>query len=156
MILVELGGVSPSGRSKIRQHFQQNSLSEISGLTKGELRKLEKSIKPGDKIAIAVGSRGIDNQEIVIREVIDLIRSCDAVPFIIPAMGSHGGATAEGQEEILASYGFSESELGVPVRSSMDVVDIPCQGYQDLAFMDKFAYESDGVILINRIKPHTD
>lgn len=142
--------------TKIRNNFKKNSLTDVKGELLLELKKLEGNIKPDSNIAIAVGSRGIDNIQLIVKEVIGFVKDLRANPFIIPAMGSHGGAIADGQEEILASYGITESELGVPVRSSMDVVEIPCPGYQDLAYMDKFAFESDGVIMINRIKPHTD
>ncbi|MFC2125704.1 DUF2088 domain-containing protein [Bacteroidota bacterium] len=142
--------------NKIRQHFEQNSLTDVRGEAQNELKKLERSIKPGANIALAVGSRGIDNLVLIVKEVVEFLKRHGAHPFIIPAMGSHGGAVAHGQIEVLSSYGITEEAIGVPVHASMDVVEVPCPGYKDLAYMDKFAFESDGVILINRIKPHTD
>ncbi|MCK5208760.1 MAG: hypothetical protein KAQ79_12085 [Cyclobacteriaceae bacterium] len=88
--------------------------------------------------------------------MVDFVKQQDWNPFIIPAMGSHGGATGEGQAEVLAGYGITEQSMGVPVRSSMEVVELPQGNLNHRIFMDKNAYGSDGVILINKIKPHTD
>lgn len=142
--------------TKIKQRFRNNSLADIKGEVLKEILKLQPLIKPGTNIALAVGSRGIKNLALVVKEVADFIRANNASPFIIPAMGSHGGATADGQAEILAGYGISEKEIGVPVRSSMEVVELPKGDSPVPVFMDKYVHESDGVILINRIKPHTD
>ena len=142
--------------TKIKQHFRNNSLVYIKGEVSKELIKLRPLIKPGADIALAVGSRGIKNLVLIVKEVAEFIRENKAYPFIIPAMGSHGNATADGQAEILAGYGISEKSIGVPVRSSMEVVELAQGDSPDLVFMDKNVYESDGVILINRIKPHTD
>lgn len=142
--------------TKIKQHFRNNSLGNVKGELKKELEKLRPFIKPRAKIALAVGSRGIKNLPLVVKEVAEFVKECDGYPFIIPAMGSHGGATAEGQEGILSGYGITEITVGVPVRSSMEVVEIPRGDFPYSVFMDTYAYDSDGVILINRIKPHTD
>ena len=142
--------------TKIRQHFSRNTLPDVQGEVSAELRKLDQDIKPGSKIAIAVGSRGIRNLAAVVRIVAEFIRSKDAFPFIIPAMGSHGDANAAGQAEILAGYGISEKALGIPVKSSMEVIELPKGDSIVPLYMDRNAWESDGVILINRIKPHTD
>lgn len=142
--------------SKIRQHFRNNSIVDIKGELAKELLKLRPFIKPGANIALAVGSRGIKNLAVVVKEVTEFVKENKASPFIIPAMGSHGGATAEGQAEILAGYGITEKTIGAPIRSSMEVVELPQGDSPNPVFMDKNAYDSDGVILINRIKPHTD
>ncbi len=113
-------------------------------------------IKDGSSIAIAVGSRGIDNLEHTVREVVNFVKQQGGHPFIVPAMGSHGGATGEGQAEVLAGYGITKQSMGVPVRSSMEVVELLQGKLNHRIFMDKNAYGSDGVILINKIKPHTD
>ncbi len=110
--------------TKIKQHFRNNSLADVKGEVSKELLKLDPFIKPGARIAVAVGSRGIKNLVLVVKEVLEFIKENKANPFIIPAMGSHGDATAEGQEGILAGYGISEKTIGVPVRSSMDVVEL--------------------------------
>ena len=142
--------------TKIKQHFRNDSLADVRGDLSKELTKLGPLLKPGARIAVAVGSRGIKNLVLIVKEVLEFIKENKAYPFIIPAMGSHGDATAEGQEGILAGYGISENTMGVPVRSSMDVIELAQGDCPNPVFMDKNAYESDGVILINRIKPHTD
>lgn len=142
--------------TKIRQHFPQNSLPAIQAEVQKELARLRHLMKPNASIAIAVGSRGIDNIILIVREVVNFVKQYQAKPFIVPAMGSHGGATAEGQAEILASYDISETMIGAPVRASMETVELPRGSCINPIFMDKHAYNSDGVILINRIKPHTD
>lgn len=141
---------------KIKQHFKNNSLTDIKGELEKELIIFLPLIKPAARIAIAVGSRGIRNLALIVKEVAEFITVNKAFPFIIPAMGSHGDATADGQSGILASYGISEQTIGVPVRSSMDVVELKQGDSPVPLFMDKYAFEADGIILINRIKPHTD
>lgn len=111
-------------------------------------------IKPGMSIAVTAGSRGIRNVDIITKAVVDFVKQKGASPFIVPAMGSHGGATAEGQVEILESFGITEKTMGCPVRSSMEVVEL---GYSSLGrrvVIDKNAYESDGIIVSCRLKPH--
>ncbi len=142
--------------TKVRNRFPDNSLKDVKKVCQQELEKIAGLIKKDASIAIGVGSRGIDNLEVVVREVVDFVKKQGAFPFIIPAMGSHGGATAKGQEEVLAGYGITEKTVGAPVRSSMETVELPGREAANRIFLDKFAYESDGVILINKIKPHTD
>ncbi len=141
---------------KIKQPFPNNSLDDVTSEVSKEMLHLQPLIRPGSNIAVAVGSRGIKNLVHVVRRVADFIRENHANPFIVPAMGSHGAATAEGQAEILAGYGISEKTIGIPVRSSMEVIELSEAGLPVPVFMDKNAYQSDGIILINRIKPHTD
>ncbi len=142
--------------TKIRQHFPQNGIADIKGEVSKELLKLKPMIKAGSNIAIAVGSRGIRNCTLIVRETAGFIRANNAIPFIVPAMGSHGNANAENQAQILADYGISEAAIGVPVKSSMDVADLPEGDSPVGVCVDKNAYQADGIILINRIKPHTD
>jgi hypothetical protein len=142
--------------TKIKQHFHNNSLTDIKGVLAVELLNLQHLIKPGARLAIAVGSRGIKNLPLVVKEVVDFLKANHALPFIIPAMGSHGDATAQGQTGILESYGISENTMGVPVVSSMEVVELEQGDSPVRIFMDKSASESDGVIMIGRIKLHTD
>lgn len=142
--------------TKIKNNFVDNSLQDVTKTILSELNGIKNIIKKGDSIAIAIGSRGIDNLELTVREAVDFVRRQGGEPFIIPAMGSHGGATAEGQAEVLAGYGITEQSIGAPVRSSMEVVELPHGELKHRIFMDKIAYNSDGVILINKIKPHTD
>lgn len=113
-------------------------------------------ICPGASVAVGVGSRGIANLQEVVRTVISELRSVGAKPFIVPAMGSHGGATAEGQIEILAGYGITLEGVGAEIRATMEVDQVGAleDGYP--VYFDKFAHAADAVILVNRIKHHTD
>ena len=111
-------------------------------------------IKPGMSIAITAGSRGIANVSIITKAVVDAVKRRGANPFIVPAMGSHGGATAEGQLEVLASYNGAPETMGCPIRSSREVGELGISDTGLPVYMDKNAYESDGVILSCRLKPH--
>jgi len=141
---------------KIRQHFEASALEDPQATLREQLARLDSLIQPGNRVAVAVGSRGISNLTIIVKEVCDFVTRRGASPFIVPAMGSHGGATAEGQREVLRLYGVSEETVGAPVRATMSAVELPRGPLSHRIFMDRHAYESDGVILINRIKPHTD
>src|ERR1043166_2660749 len=131
---------------KVRQRFRAEKLVDIPDTLRAELANCGVTIKSGAHIAIAVGSRGITNLPLIVREVVAWVRTQGGEPFIVPAMGSHGGATAEGQRRVLEGYGIK----GAPIVSSMEVVQLAPD-----AFLDKAAYEADGTIVINRIKPHT-
>lgn len=129
---------------------------EIPSVIRREMgqEQFSSMIHPGMKIAITAGSRGIRNVDIITKAIVDFVKSKGASPYIVPAMGSHGGATAEGQLEILASYHITEETMGCPVKSSMEVVEL---GYSELGrrvVMDKNAYEADGIIISCRLKPH--
>ena len=139
--------------TKIRQQFARESIADIEATVDQQVTS-KLNIAPGASIAITVGSRGINNIGRIAKATVEAVRAKGGKPFIIPAMGSHGGATAEGQREILASYDVTEAAMGCKIRSSMDVVKL--DGDLEMSvFMDKHAFESDGVILLNRIKPHT-
>jgi hypothetical protein len=142
--------------SRIRQLFSDNAIVDIVGETSKELQKLRPLIRSGSRIALAIGSRGINNSRLIVKTVADFVKSCNAYAVIIPCMGSHGGATAEGQEAILAGYGITEQSMGAPVWSSMEVVELPKGNSPIPVFMDKNAFTADGIIMINRIKLHTD
>ena len=145
---------------RVRQNFPHNELSEaeIVKIIKENFAKPEfaGTIKPGMRICITAGSRGLSNFQLITRTVVDCVKELKGEPFIIPAMGSHGGATAEGQKGILESYGITEETMGCPVISSMETVKI---GHADEidedVQIDKNAYEADGIIVFNRIKAHT-
>lgn len=141
---------------KIRQNFKSEHLLDIEGSVKNQIDSLSISSKPGASIAIAVGSRGVANINRIVKATVDTLKEKGVNPFIVPAMGSHGGATAEGQKEVLESYGITEEYIGVPIKSSMQVVELTQTTLKTRVFMDKYAYESDGVVVINRVKPHTD
>lgn len=141
--------------TKIRQHFARPIVAEIEQTVAQQLNSGKLQFAPGARIAIAVGSRGVANIARIAKAVAVAVRAQGGEPFIIPAMGSHGGATAEGQREILAAYGVTEQAMGCPIRATMEVVQLDNGGLELPLFMDQYAYQSDGVILINRIKPHT-
>ena len=115
---------------------------------------LGERVKPGMRVAVTAGSRGIRNVDEITRSVVDYVKSRGAVPFIVPAMGSHGGATAEGQRALLAGYGITEEAMGCEIRSSMETVLLGTSELGKPVYMDRNAYESDGVILSCRLKPH--
>ncbi len=140
---------------RVRQEFQSRKLGDIPGILKKELGRNLAVITKDKEIAIGVGSRGINNIQLIVSEIIKFVKDYGGKPFIFPAMGSHGGATAEGQERILEDLGITEDNTGAPVRSSMEVVNLSDDPSLP-AYMDKNGYSSDGIILINRIAPHTD
>ena len=111
-------------------------------------------LKPGMNIAITAGSRGIANVAIITRSIVDFVKSRGAAPFIVPAMGSHGGATAEGQLEILASFGITPEAMGCEIRSSMEVVELGVSDTGQKVYLDRNAFTSDGIIISCRLKPH--
>jgi hypothetical protein len=118
-----------------------------------QLASMAPAVKPGDRIAITAGSRFISNLVEMTKAVADYLKSKGAEPFVVPAMGSHGGATDQGQLKVLADFGFSEQQLKVPIRSSMDVVELgEVEGIP--IFFDKNAAAADGIVVINRVKPH--
>jgi hypothetical protein len=139
---------------KAEIHFDRPVVSDIETT----LARQIKSAFFGSRknIAIAVGSRGIANLARIVKQTVRSLKDFSFAPFIIPAMGSHGGATAEGQAQLLASYGVTEGEMGCPIKSAMEVVQLPPEGFPCALYMDRHAFEADGIVLINRIKPHTD
>lgn len=142
----------------IRQRFDSNPISDISGTIAEEFRRNQVSarIRPGQQVAITAGSRGINNISEITGAIVKQLKDLGATPFIVPAMGSHGGATAQGQSDLLAHLGISESTLGVPVKSSMDVVSVGTTDDGVPVFIDKNAHGADHIIVVNRIKQHTD
>jgi len=140
----------------VGQKFPDNVISNVEELLRAELHQPEVlyRIKPGARIAVCVGSRGMAQIPILVKVVVDEIKKRNGKPFIVPAMGSHGGATAKGQIDVLASLGVTEASVGCPVISSMEVVKIGCLNNGLDVLVDKNAYEADGIVLINRIKAH--
>ena len=143
---------------KVRQTFPRPRVGDVEGTVREQLRREEiaSAVRPGMSVAVTAGSRGIARIDEILRAVIDGLKEMGAEPFIVPAMGSHGGATAEGQVEILASLGVTEEFCGAPIRSSMETVEIGETARGIPVFMDKIASEADGVVVVNRIKAHTD
>ncbi len=143
--------------ARIRQRFDAEKLEDPIQVLKEELMKpgAIDQIKPGQHVAVAVGSRGVANIAPITREVIDAIKAAGGHPFIVPCMGSHGGATDEGQAEVLHHLGIDEHTMDAPVRSSMEVVKIDELANGLPVYVDKIASEADAIIVINRVKPHT-
>ena len=145
---------------RIRQNFDRSHIpvGDIASTVRRELDRedLGGKIQPGMKIAITCGSRGMTNNALMARAMVDFVKSKGAEPYIVASMGSHGGATAEGQTQILKDYGITEEAMGCPVKSSMETVQIGLSGVRKQpVFIDKNASEADGILLFNRIKPHT-
>ncbi|MBE5976882.1 MAG: DUF2088 domain-containing protein [Paenibacillaceae bacterium] len=144
---------------RVRQIFPRNKIEpeEIPDIIKKLLseEKFSSQIKPGMKIAITAGSRGIANNALTTKCIADFIKSKGAQPFVVPAMGSHGGSTAAGQREILRGYGITEEYLQCPILSSMEVKKIGVNEEGTDVYIDKYAAESDGIVIGCRIKPHT-
>ena len=139
----------------IQQTFQADSIQDIEGAVRQQMSTRTLPISPGARVAVAVGSRGIHDIQPIVKTVVACLKEMDLNPFIIPGMGSHGGATAEGQIGVLEDMGISQDTVDAPVVSSMEVVSLGKleSGYNVLFAKD--AMEADGVFAINRVKPHT-
>lgn len=151
--------MAPLQLYRVKQQFNETRLADIALSVREEMARISGEMplfRPGMRIAIAVGSRGIANLSLIVKAIVDSLKEMSIAPFIVPAMGSHGGATAEGQREVLAGYGITEAEMGVPVQASMAVVELPRGDLPIPVYQDKIAHEADGIILVNRIKVHTD
>ena len=141
---------------RIRQHFDNTRLDDIQKSVLSELRQLSwDQIRPGNSVAITAGSRGIANLAEILKVVAEFLKSFEARPFIFPAMGSHGGATAEGQVDVLKRLGVTESAVQAPILSSMEVQEIGTTRDQVPVFVDKNALAADYIVVANRIKSHT-
>jgi hypothetical protein len=141
---------------RIRQRFDETSIQNIAETVTAELHQLSlTNIKAGQRVAITAGSRGIADIAAILKAVVDFLKSFEAQPFIFPAMGSHGGATAEGQVAVLAQLGVTESYLNAPVLSSMKAVEVARTQDNVPVFVDKNALAADHIVVVNRIKSHT-
>jgi hypothetical protein len=142
----------------LRQTQPQPTVADVPGTVRRCWleSKTAKRIKPGARVAVGVGSRGIANLTPIVRATLDTLRELGAKPFIIAAMGSHGGATAEGQRAVLASYHITEEELGVPVKTDMTAVRVGTSRWGGPVYWDKNALGADAVVTVSRVKPHTD
>ena len=142
----------------VRQKFPDRRIVDVAAEVRGQLTGagFAARLKPGSRVAIGVGSRGIHNIATIVRSVVAYWKDQGMRPFLFPAMGSHGAASAEGQAEVLAHYGIIEETMGCPVVSRLDVVSLGKTADGIEAFMDREAYDSDGVMLVGRVKWHTD
>jgi Lactate racemase N-terminal domain len=143
---------------KAEQIFHQPEITDIQAKIHQELesKKLQDHVKPGQRIAVTAGSRGIANIPLILKTVVDELKAIGAKPFIIPAMGSHGGATPEGQIEVLHSLGVTEESVGAPIEASMEVQVIGSLPDGVEIYLNRIAVEADGVFVVGRVKPHTD
>lgn len=141
---------------RMQQHFPQRPVLDIAAVVRVEVARMRPHLKPGQRVAVAVGSRGIARLAQVVRALLDELRAAGVQPFIVPAMGSHGGATPEGQLHVLADYGVTEASMGVPIHAAMDAVNLGRTPDGLSALCSAEALRADGIIIVNRVKPHTD
>jgi hypothetical protein len=142
---------------RIRQNFESPQVENISAVVEAELQRLQLSrrVKPGESVAITAGSRGIANIALILKTTVQHMKRLGLQPFIVPAMGSHGGGTAQGQRELIEGYGVTGEAMGCPIRASMETV-VVCDAAEGFpVHFDKHASLADHVVVVNRIKPHT-
>lgn len=142
---------------KVKQKFNKTKLNNAPGELRNQLvdKNINNKIYKGARIAITAGSRGISQYKYLMKVIVEFIKENGGEPFIVPSMGSHGGATAKGQEKMLYKLGITEESIGAPIVSSMEVVEIGRSEKNLPVYIDKNAYEADGIILLNRVKMHT-
>ena len=142
---------------RVKQHFDAPVLEDIPGGVRSEMAKLDlgKRVKTGDSVAVSVGSRGIANIALITKTVIEELKTLGAQPFVVPAMGSHGGGKAEAQRAIVEGMGVTEDYIGAPIKATMDVEQVGETDDGVAVYFDKYAYEADHVIVAGRVKPHT-
>jgi hypothetical protein len=142
----------------LRQILAQPVLTDVAAEVRRQWQesRLPERVRRGDRVAVAVGSRGIANLATMARATLEVLRDLGALPFVVAAMGSHGGATAAGQRQLLAEYGISEQALRVPVKTDMAAVRLGTNSWGEPVWWDRNAWEADAVVTLSRIKPHTD
>lgn len=155
-IIEKLVGEAPIPKFvKVKQIFPRPKLEDIEAEIRNQLGKvLHNDLDQTPNIAITVGSRGIANLDIIVKEVVKVIKENGGNPFIIPAMGSHGGVSVQGQLDVLSGMNITEENVGAPIRSTTDTVKIAETESGLPVYIDKFADEADGIVVLNRIKPH--
>jgi hypothetical protein len=141
--------------TRVRQTFPRPRVADIPRTVAERLAAAALPIKRGDTVAVGAGSRGIANIDVIVGATVRYLLDLGARPFVFPAMGSHGGGTADGQRDVLAHYGISEATVGCPVRATMDVVQVG-EALGLPVWLDRLASEADWIGLVNRVKPHTD
>jgi len=142
----------------IRQAVPSAPLADVGQAVRDELARIDlrSRVRPGGRIAVGAGSRGITDYALIVGTVVQELQRLGAQPFVFPAMGSHGGATAAGQREVLAEWGITPERMGCPIVSSMDIVRVGTTPGGIAVFCDASAFQSDGIVLVNRVKIHTD
>lgn len=152
-----VGDVALPNMIRVRQKFADDRIEDVAGAVLDGIRQpdIAARVKPGMSIAVTVGSRGLADLPTLVASVVKGLKELGAEPFIVPAMGSHGGATAEGQALLINGLGVTEETAGAPIRSSMETVSLGNLPNGLPVLMDKFAFEADGIVVLNRVKPHT-
>jgi hypothetical protein len=142
---------------RVRQKFDPIHLKDVQGTILGQIRALapDLSIQPGQTVALACPSRGIADYPLVVKSIVAGLKELKLKPFFIPAMGSHGAATANGQEKVLEDLGITESAVGTTIRSNLEVVPVGKTRDGATVNIDRLAHEADHIVLLNRIKEHT-
>jgi hypothetical protein len=143
---------------RLRQRFEGPAIHDIPATVAAELARagVAATVKPGQTVALTAGSRGVANIATIVKATAEYLKAIGAKPFIIPAMGSHGGGTADGQLDVLRHYDITEETMGVPLRATMEVVQLGETADGLPVWLDKYASEADHIGVINRVKPHTD
>ncbi|WP_068677070.1 lactate racemase domain-containing protein [Oceanobacillus sp. Castelsardo] len=141
--------------ARVKQTFDESNLGDVVGTLNQELENVKDMVKPGAEIALAVGSRGTDALVDITKATVQFLKDLGAKPFIVPSMGSHGGATGPGQKAVLEHLGVTEESVGAEIRSSMEVIKIGELPNGLPVYIDKYASQADGIVVINRVKPHT-
>jgi Lactate racemase N-terminal domain len=143
--------------ARVRQICSQPEVVDVPRAVSEAIRssRIASRVKPGGSIALTVGSRGIAGIDRIARSAVDALKGLGFRPFVVAAMGSHGGGTAEGQRSMLAEFGVTEASIGCPIRSEMDTTILGTNSFGLPIHFDKNAFEADGIVLLNRIKPHT-
>ncbi len=143
---------------RLQQEFEAPTVTDIPATVKEEVARLNLSgkVKPGQSVAISVGSRGVANIALITKSLVTELKSLGLEPFVVPAMGSHGGGVAEAQKEIVEAYGCTEEYTGAPIRATMDTVEVGTTEDGVTVHFDRYAYEADHVAVVGRVKPHTN
>jgi hypothetical protein len=140
---------------RVRQHLAKPRIDDVPFEIVGRMTRLSGSVRPGMSVAVTAGSRGITNIALMLRAVVNALRDLGAHPFIVSAMGSHGGGTTPGQERVLHHLGITEESVGAPFRMTSSAVEMGTTESGRILFVDAEAAKADGIFVVNRIKPHT-
>ena len=144
--------------ARVRQSIPQPRVEDIPGTIRRLMResRIRERVPAGGTVAVGIGSRGINGIATMARATVDALKELGYRPFVVAAMGSHGGATADGQRALLAGYGVTTESMGVPVKTDMDAVVLGTNPVGLPIYFDRNAHQADGIVLLNRVKPHTD
>ncbi|MEW6753257.1 MAG: lactate racemase domain-containing protein [Candidatus Latescibacterota bacterium] len=143
---------------RLGQHFAAPRVDDIPGTVRRQVAEvaLNRRTRPGQSVAVTVGSRGIANLPLILQSLVAQLREAGLQPFLVPAMGSHGGGTAAGQRAIIEGYGVTEKAVGAPIHATMETVQVGQTEDGVPVYFDRYAWEADHVVVVGRIKPHTD